>query len=785
MIFTNTKVAIRNLLKHKTVSFINIIGLGIGLGAIFLLTLLIIHEYSFNKSVPENDLVYRVVRGSSCQNPYLLGSKAKSEIPEIESYFRLYQLSSVLLKDKKNEILKEKRFAAADKEIFPLWGVNFVAGQPAESSSQVAISEEMAQKYFGNRYIVGSVISVKFKHKFIDLEVSGVYKKFASNSTIFPNFIADIELSGILMGQTTKMLGVYGNSRKEYKGWKQNNYFTYLKLNEHSDVNKVAEKLQVYNKNLDESHRGDFKLQSILDTYLNSNDISGAVYSRSGNAEELIYYMGIAFVVLFIAIVNYVFLTRAKIMSRLTELGAKKAIGATSLSIQKQVILESTIISILSILPAVFIVAFGMKFINVSLGKSMGLEVLQNWYSWILLLLIVLITGIVSGVFISLRVSKASTVQLLAGISKRSKGVLDNSFLSFHYAIFIILLVAVFAFKKQINYSLNNFKSINPENILVCGLTTPELQAQIEVIENELEQIPGVLKMAGSSFVPPFQYFLPLRLRSQDNSMNIRFDGLIMGKGMTELLEMELVEGEFFGDFPEGYTNVIFNESAALKYNIKAGEPFSGFNVCGIVKDFTTHSAHKLIEPMVILQQHPKKMRYLVVKTDGNNDEIIVNKIKNIINKLAPTALVEINYLTDQINNFYDREEKQARLITAFSVLAIVLAVMGLFGIVLNTISKRTKEIGVRKVNGATILEVLFMLNQNFIKWIILSLIIAFPVAYYTMTRWLENFAYKTTLSWWIFALAGILALLIALMTVSWQSWRAATRNPVEALRYE
>jgi putative ABC transport system permease protein len=258
-----------------------------------------------------------------------------------------------------------------------------------------------------------------------------------------------------------------------------------------------------------------------------------------------------------------------------------------------------------------------------------------------------------------------------------------------------------------------------------------------------------------------------------------------MGAGMTELLEMEFLEGEPFGEFETGQTNIIFNESAALKHNIVVGEPFSGFNVKGIVKDFTAHSTRRLIEPMAILQQHPEKMRYLVVKTEGNNDAIIQQKLYDLVKQVSPDAFVDVTYLKDQINHFYQREQNQAKLITAFSILAIVLAIMGLFGIVLNTISKRTKEIGIRKVNGATIGEILGMLNKNFLKWIVISFILATPLGWYGMNKWLENFAYKTTISWWIFALAGLLALGIALLTVSWQSWRAATRNPVEALRYE
>uniref|UniRef100_UPI003216E921 ABC transporter permease n=1 Tax=uncultured Draconibacterium sp. TaxID=1573823 RepID=UPI003216E921 len=766
-------------------SVISILGLGIGLGAIFLLSMLVIHEFSFNSFVPGKKQTYRVLHGNNCQTSYMVAASAKEEIPEIEDYFRFYQAGEVWVKNEMNQVLEERLFAVADPSFFEHWPVRLKFGKLAQGPTEITLSEEMAKKYFNADNPVGSSIFFKLKDNFRELYITGVYKNLPSNSTLRPNFIGNMDLSGELFGQTSKMFGQYGINRDEYKDWKRTNYYTYFVLNGQADPDAVAQKLNAYNQHLDEAHQNNYALQPITDTYLGSGGLSGAVFSRIGDSDELRYYVAIAFVILLIAITNYVFLTRAKVMNRLTELGAKKALGATRTSITKQVLAESNLIAFLSIVPAVFIVFFGISFINESLGKSLGGEVLFHWQTWILLLIIVLLTGTVSGLFISARVSKTPAVSLLAGQTSQQgrRNIFSNSFLSFHFAIFIVLLVAVFTFKKQINYSLTNFKSINPENILICGLNTPELQKQVGVLQNELEKMPGVVRTAGSSFIPPFNDFLPVRLRSEE--INIRFDGLIMGAGMIELLEMEVIDGNSFGEFETGHTNVIFNESAAVEYNIKVGEPFSGFNVRGIVKDFTAHSARRLIEPMVILQQHPEKMRFLVVKTEGKNDTEIRQKIGALIQQLSPEALVDISYLTEQINHFYRREQNQAKLITAFSVLAIILAVMGLFGIVLNTISKRTKEIGIRKVNGAEISEILGMLNRSFLKWIVISVIVACPAAWYVMTRWLENFAYKTTLSWWIFALAGGLALGIALLTVSWQSWRAATRNPVEALRYE
>jgi len=209
------------------------------------------------------------------------------------------------------------------------------------------------------------------------------------------------------------------------------------------------------------------------------------------------------------------------------------------------------------------------------------------------------------------------------------------------------------------------------------------------------------------------------------------------------------------------------------------------FTVKGVLKDFHAHSLHGLIQPIIVIQQNPEKMGLLVIKTDGVNDAAIIASLREIYNQLAPDEIFEVKYLTDQINGFYSGEENQAKIIGAFSGLAMVLSIMGLFGIALITISRRTKEIGIRKVNGASINEVLYLLNVDFVRWVLISIIISIPVSIHLISLWMKRFAYKTELSWWIFALAAVSAIFIALLTVSWQSLRAAARNPVEALRYE
>lgn len=788
-LYINLKIALRSIIGSKIQSMVSILGLGIGLGSIILISMLYMHENSFDKYIPENEQIYRVLHGTHSNIPFPVGETAKNDIPSIDDFFRYHQSGEFEIRQHGKEIIKENRFACADPSIFNCLGIDLIIGKIAESSSEVCISEKMALKYFSNGDAMNKTFEARLNNEFIKLTVCGIYKDFPSNSSLAPNFISHTDLIGEFMGTRKKLLGEYGSEVETFKtNWEREVCITYFKINTKANANDVTEQLQKYCSEFEAESKRDkaFSLQAATDVYLQSEEISD-IYSRRGNANELKYFIAIALFILIIAVVNYIFLTKARMDGRLKEFGVKRAFGANISTIRKQMLFEANIISLLSLIPAIIVVILGMPFVNDTLGRNLDSQILSVWYTIPILLLIPLLTGSFSGLVVGIKISRISPILLL---NKKSsifpkRRPWSNSFLSLHFAVFIILIVGILTLTKQINYALNNFTAINPENVMICELNTQELSQKFDVIDNYVKQMPGVISTAGSSFIPPFNWTLPIRLQDPETNETIVFDGLIMGKGMTELLNIEMIEGNHFGEYNENQHEFIFNESAALEYNLKAGEVFNGFFIQGIVKDFTAHSMHNTINPMVIIQQHPDKMGLFAIKTTGETDDKIKASITELFKEISPDKMPSIFTLQEQINQFYVKEQNQAKLVSAFSMLAIVLTVMGLFGIVLNTVSRKTKEIGIRKVNGAKVSEIIIMLNKDFLKWVVVAYVIACPIAWYIMNSWLENFAYKTTLSWWIFVLAGVLALVVALLTVSWQSWRAATRNPVEALRYE
>jgi putative ABC transport system permease protein len=790
MITTDLKIAVRNLSRNKVHSTISILGLGIGLGSIILLMALIVHEHSFDKFIPDHKNVCRIISDQTYNTPLPLAEEMKKDFPEVKDYFRFCQGYNVATGTKKTDMKFEQNFGFADTSIYKILGIKLIAGMPAKAYDEVTITEDIALKYFGKDSPLGKILFIKLNDiEITSVTVTGIYKAFPPNSTLFPDFIANIKLSEKLFVNFQTQVGEYGRGLSTALNWNNRYFFSYLVLEKNTDKKVLASKMTKYNELIFTENQKDhnFTLQPVSEIYLKSSGLSGSSTSvRSGNANDLKYYWAISFLVLLISVTNYIFLTRAATAARFHELGTRKVLGASQNILQRQILTESLFVTVLSLIPATFVIDSGMTFINNALHRTLSNNVFGNPVMWVLLIGVVLFTGMTSGFLIGYKISRTPSLLLLSGkISEKTHAKkLDYSFLVFHFSIYIILLVSVITVSKQISYSKRDIQGMNPKNVLVCSLNSTKLQSGFTTIVNEMEKIPGVVKVAGSSFVPPFEYFLPIQL-ALNTGERMKFDGLIIGEGMTELLGIEVIKGSSFGKYQPPRVDALFNESSAKKYNLKPGDIYMGVTVRGIVKDFHAHSFHTAIQPMAILQQNPEKMGVIAIKTNGINDKAISKSLREIIAQLDPEVTLDVSYLTDSIDSFYSAETTQSKIMGAFAVLASVLAVMGLFGVALISIARKRKEIGLRKVNGASIPEITYLINKDFLKWVVASFVIGLPLSFYLMTIWQRRFAYKTELSWWIFAAACISAVLIALLTVSWQSWRAATRNPVEVLRYE
>jgi len=518
MILTDFRIAVRNILHNKVQSSISILGLGIGLGSLIVLIALIVHEKSFDKFIPDYPDVYKVVFGTSSFVQYPLADEMKKDFPEVKDFFRINQANIVQVRNPKGtEYGKNQEFAFADTSIFRILGIKLISGTPAKSFTEVAISEKTARKYFGNDPAPGKMLRVKLNNEFIDLSVTGVYKDFPSNSTLYPDYLATIKLSEKLFGIFSTRLGEYGSGISVELNWNLRAFYTYLVLDKNADKNKLISKMQDYKEHLtnEASKKLNYDLQPVRDIYLKSGSyLQGFNFFRAGNINELRYYWSISFLILIISVTNYIFLTRATTFDRLHELGTRKVLGASTRTLRVQIIVESNLITVLSLIPASFVIDSGISLINGTLNKTLTYDVFSNPLMWLLLISVVLFTGTISGLLIGSKISRISPLVLLSGkTSEKSKSSKwDHSFLVLHFSIYIILVVSVITVLKQVRYSTTSFKGINPENILVSELNSPALQSGFKMICNEIEKIPGVKQVSGSSFIPLFSDYMPITL---------------------------------------------------------------------------------------------------------------------------------------------------------------------------------------------------------------------------------------------------------------------------------
>ena len=521
--------------------------------------------------------------------------------------------------------------------------------------------------------------------------------------------------------------------------------------------------------------------------YLGSQELSNTNPLVDSNLQSIKIFEWIGLLILLIAWFNYILLSTAETKSQLKEIACHKVNGASSGQMAKKAFTHSVIISLISLFPALIFANFTIPLFNLLFEKQIDSTLLFSPFYLMLIIALTLFTGIAGGSYISLYTARLKPVNLfkpLANLNSSKKILPSNMLIIFQFLAFILLFSVAIVIEKQVKYSENKGQGFNSSNVMLIKLNDTELRSKLSVIKSRLESNPHVVKFAISSFTPPSEGFINLELQEKSTGKVIKEEGLFVGADLIELLQIPVLEGSSFKNATTQQNELIINETAAKKYRVRVGDKLGPVQIKGIVKDFHVHSLHTPIKPVLIFKMNDDGCYELAIRTDGHNDEIIKD-VKKIWTEVSPTSFLEYEMLTDRIASFYTKERNQVKSITFFTSLAIFLAIIGLLGYVSLTTAKRTKEIGIRKVNGAHIGEILMMLNRGFIKWVVISFVIACPISYYAMHQWLQNFAYKTELSWWVFALAGIVAVTVAVLTVSWQSWRAATRNPVESLRYE
>jgi putative ABC transport system permease protein len=795
MIKNYIKIAFRNLWRHKSFSLINIIGLAVGMTACFLIFIYVNFELSYDKFNQNFDQVYRlntdikspqeVLHWSSASAP--MGPALQQDYPEdVKENARVFQSGFLMVNGDKK--FQENNLAFTDPALLKIFTFPFIKGNPNTALSapfDVVLTESMAKKYFGSNDIIGKSILMDGKHPLI---ITGVMKDVPLNSHI--NF--DMLISASTM-EKLKMINM--------QEWGNFSNYTYLLLPKGFDAAKLQAKLPsfIYRHITDDQRNHGYNytlfIEPLKDIYMDT--FRGA--EVNGSITNVYAFSIVAIFILLIACINFVNLTTARASERAKEVGIRKVVGAFKNQLAIQFLGESVIISLVA-----FVFAFALSFLLLPLfnelaGKTVSQSIFDHGYIFILFG-ISLSIGLLAGIYPSFVLTSFSITSVLKGrFSTSVRGIfLRKGLVVLQFTISIVLIVGTIIVYNQLNYMRNQSLGFNKDQMVVIDFSGDSvIQSQAKAFKNELQQVNGVISVSGSSNTPgngnPVGYSQVENHSGSMQSMNLNLYDI--DYDFIPQYGLKLVAGRAFSTaFTSDSTKAfIINETAAkslgyLRPDEAIGKRFSQWGrtgqIVGVVKDFHFESLQQNIKEMD-LRINPRNINVFTVKIKGGNIPNTIAALQSKWKTLASQRPFSYSFLDDSFNKQYVNEDRFGKMFMYFSFLAIMISCLGLLGLASYSTLQRTREIGIRKVLGASVPGIVNMLSKEFLLLVIISALIAFPIAWIGMHSWLKDFAYRISIGWWVFAVAGILACFIAIVTISFQAIRAAMANPVLSLRSE
>jgi putative ABC transport system permease protein len=810
MIRNYFKMAWRNLMKHKFISFINLFGLTVGLTCCLLITAYVLYETSYDKYNTNANRIYRVTRSFNNKEGVVslrLSTIAPPFGPLIQNYFPDIQKITRLLPNGRTPVrygekmFNENNVFFADEHLFDVFSVKVNKGNPQKALLDpftVMLSEDMARKYFGSDDPMNKMI--RLNNQF-DMKVSGVFQSFPSNAHIHPEIMVSFN--------TLKDSAVYGE-RQLRTNFGNNSFFTYLLLPENYPAEKIEAQFptfldqRVHFGNAPASFRTStvtkLGLQKLTDIHLHSHTDYEA--EENGDMKRVYIFSGIALIILLIACINYMNLSTARSTLRAKEIGIRKVTGATKAELIAQFLSESVLIAGLAMLLALGLTAIVLPWLNRLSGLQIPITILLQW-KWLLpILLIPFVVGIVSGIYPALFMSSFQPVKTLKGLFRVGGRSISfrQGLVVIQFSISIVLIITTSIVFRQLSFMQKTSLGYDKEHVITMpyNIGTASLY---ETFRNTLLSKPGVKTLSRSTRIPTGRL-----LDSQDASIvdsdslqpvNTELKFLAVDHDYIPTYNINMAAGRNFSrNFATDTSNFLINETVAKTLNWKTeqavGKEFSYGGVrgriIGVVNDFHFESMHQKIAPIVFILPRPDQNNFysrLSIKIDGTNINNTLQTIENTWKSVIPEVPYEYTFLDENFERQYQAEKRQGTLFTLFACIAIFIACLGLLGLSAFAISQRVKEIGIRKVLGASAASIITLLSKDFLKLVAIAALIAFPVAWYAMDKWLTDFAYRIDISWWIFLAAGTIAALVALITVGVQALKAALSNPVKSLRTE
>lgn len=777
------KIAVRSLLKNKLFSFINIFGLALGMSCSLLIWLWVKDEVSFNHSYPRLENIYMVRSGSEWKGAYSVGTVTpgpwseafEKEVPEIDAVTKITWAKELLVKV--GEKTTKENGIYATKDFFKVFQSPFVTGNPEKAIEQptsIAISRKLAEKFYGTTNAIGRTLKLDNAKEFI---VSAVFEDIPSNSSEQFDWIVNFKVQ----------------EQDWMKWWGNYSFKTYLMLNAKANP-AIAEKTmqKVISKYSPPQLTSFPVIQPMKDAYLYS-EYEG-LKATGGRIEYVRVFSIVAIFILLIACVNFMNLATARSVSRAKEVGVRKVVGAEKKYLVMQFIGESLIVSGLAAVLSLIFVYSLIPVFNEVVQKKIDLTA-SDPFLWLSVAGLIIITGFVAGSYPALYLSALQPVRILKGKLgiNDSSAFLRKGLVIFQFGLSVFLIVGMIVIGRQMNYIQTKRLGLDKDNVLYIPIEG-DLYNKLETFRQEVLSSPSVVAATTTGSIPTHiegnsgDLDWPGRNKDMDNTVYATYVGYDFAKTMN----IKMVDGrDFSKDFAADTANYIINEAAARMMKMKdpVGKQVKFWmgngTIVGVLKDFHLASFHSAIKPLILVSYKGQNTEYMMVRTQPEKTTEAIAHLEKTTRKFNPAYPFSYHFLDEDYERMYRSEMIVNTLIRYFGFLAILISCLGLLGLAAFTAEQRTKEIGIRKVLGANVASVIALLSKDFIKLVLAAFVVACPVSWYIMNKWLSGFAYHIDLTWGIFVLAGSAALFIALFTVSFQSIKAALTNPVKSLQTE
>ena len=782
------KIALRNIKKQKGYSFINIFGLATGMACCIVILLWVFDELSFDSYHKNSNELYRVVEEQLyaggqifpvAVTPGPLAAELKNEYPEIKNAFRYTGAPRLLIRHEEN-IFYEPSIGMADPAIFEMLTFKFLKGNREnafKSLFSIVLTQTMAKKYFGNEDPVGKALKVENQY---DLTVTGVIEDIPKNS--------HLRFDGVIPFEILQAVG------RRLDIWGNNSFYTYVQLEKSAKMEAVNEKIAEVIKEHLEGSVTTLYLQPITKIHLHSN--FAADFGGHGDIKYVYIFSIIAFFVLIIACINFMNLTTARSSNRAKEVGMRKVSGAFKVDIIKQFLGESVFLAFLSLVLAVLIVILLLPSFNNLSGKELSVNIILNKAVFLGIFGIAAFTGIISGSYPAFFLSAFRPANVIKGsLRKGAKSAYFRRILVLiQFTLSIFLIIAAYVVQNQLNFISNKDLGYDKDQVIYMR-TGANSARYYEPFKAELLRNSNILGVTAANNLPTYIMNSSSGFNWEGKNPNdvILIHNTSVSYDYFKTMKMEILEGrafskEFTTDVNEAF---IINEECAklLGEGSAVGKRFTRGNnnakVIGVIKNFHFKSLSTEIEPMAISLFTPGGYSLFLIRISGNNISQNLTFIEDTWKHIAPNYPFEYTFLDEQFDRLYRAEQRMGKIFNYFTILGIFIACLGLLGLASFMAEQKTKEIGIRKVLGASIPNIVYLLSREFLILVGISNLIAWPIAYYFMNKWLQNYAYHAKIGIIIFIFSAVMAVLIALLTVSYQSIKAAKADPVRSLRYE